>query len=1551
MGNRGQKRAEVVEELPADKRACSSLEFGASSSVSALQSHTDSTNSLTPEDHGGDMDTDSSASTSDRSDGDGDKEDGYDSCDSDEMGDDEQRNSLSEYQERRALSDHGKIQKAISSLNDDTDLSKQLAALTELCELLSFCTQSSMSSSTADSLSPALVKLAKHESSPDIMLLAIRAITYLCDVYPRSSSILVRHDAIPVLCGKLMGIEYLDVAEQCLQALEKISRDQPLVCLQSGAIMAVLNYIDFFATSVQRVALSTVLNICKRLPSECSASFMEAVPILSKLLQCDDRLLVESVASCFIKVVEQVSQSPKVLEELCQHGLIHQVTHLVDLRSQITLSQPICTGLIGLLVKVASASILAVRTLFELNISSILKEILSSYDISHGMSSAHMVNGHHNQVCEVLKLLNELLPTSDQDVQHVSHQKSFLVDRPDLLLMFGVDIFPMLIQVVNSGANIYVCYGCLSIINKLVYSSKSEILLDLLKNTNISSFLAGVFTRKDHHVLNLALQIVETILQKLSDTYLNAFVKEGILFAIDALIMPEKCSQLMFPVIGCVDAPAHSGHKTVAKETQKCLCYAFDSSQSPAAGDGACKLEKTYVYTFAKDIRTNYFASELGDCEKGCTEILQNLRAVSSALTDLVNDTANNDASSQPEEFYNILHQIMLKLGGEEPISTFEFIESGIIKSLMSYLSNGLYLKENVEDYFGFNDYKVIERRFQVFARVLSSMDHSSDDLPLLSLIRRLQSALSSMENFPVISSNSGKQKSSYATVADGSRIKRPCMKVRFVRGEGETCLCDFYSGNVLTVDPLSTFHTIENFLWPKVTRKLEKSSAGQSNTQEPQIPPDVSSVPTKSVVDPMDVDRSPLSDEKKDEDNLAQSASERTVSIKEALCGETSSPGETHPAFSEEEIHTSVDEDDSMDTEVSVSSFHHNNASPKLLLYLEGKLFDCALTLYQAILQQQMKAEHEFIATTKFWSKEYTITYRKAEKPKQKQSQQSPDKVDKHCQFTPFNPCLFFYELASNLERTSPTYDILFLLRSLEGLNTFRFHLISHERAHAFAEGRVENLDSLKVSVSVVPRNEFINCKLTEKLEQQMRDTLSITPGGMPLWCGQLMTSSPFLFSFEVKCKFFRLAAFGTIKVHSMPSIPNNSVTPIDRRPGSGSLTRKKFLVSRDSILDSAARMMDLHDQKKVVLEVEYDEEVGTGQGPTLEFFTLVSNEFQKSGMGMWRGDHSSSTSQRCVGVVASPFGLFPRPWSLTMNEYDGIQFIEVIKRFVLLGQVVAKALQDGRVMDLPFSKAFYKLLLGQELNLYDIQSFDPELGKTLLEFRALFDRKRLLESTFQGKTTSASDSSFRNARIEDLFLDFTLPGYPEYRLPSGPDCRMVDMDNLGEYVSHVVDATINSGISRQMEAFKSGFNQVFPIKDLQIFAEEELERLLCGESDSWPSGELMNNIQFDHGYTASSPPIVNLLEIVQEFGREHQRAFLQFVTGAPRLPPGGLASLNPKLTIVRKHFSIWSDADLPSVMTCANYLKLPPYSSKDWMREKLLYAITEGQGSFHLS
>ena len=73
------------------------------------------------------------------------------------------------------------------------------------------------------------VQSLSMEHNPDIMLLAARAITHLADVLPASCSSIVRHGAVSVLCGRLLAIEYIDLAEQSLQALEKLSHEHPQV--------------------------------------------------------------------------------------------------------------------------------------------------------------------------------------------------------------------------------------------------------------------------------------------------------------------------------------------------------------------------------------------------------------------------------------------------------------------------------------------------------------------------------------------------------------------------------------------------------------------------------------------------------------------------------------------------------------------------------------------------------------------------------------------------------------------------------------------------------------------------------------------------------------------------------------------------------------------------------------------------------------------------------------------------------------------------------------------------------------------------------------------------------------------------------------------------------------------------------------------------------------------------------------------------------------------------------------------------------------------------
>jgi len=75
------------------------------------------------------------------------------------------------------------------------------------------------------------------------------------------------------------------------------------------------------------------------------------------------------------------------------------------------------------------------------------------------------------------------------------------------------------------------------------------------------------------------------------------------------------------------------------------------------------------------------------------------------------------------------------------------------------------------------------------------------------------------------------------------------------------------------------------------------------------------------------------------------------------------------------------------------------------------------------------------------------------------------------------------------------------------------------------------------------------------------------------------------------------------------------------------------------------------------------------------------------------------------------------------------------------------------------------------QDLDLHDILFIDAELGKTLLELNALVRRKHYVESIGGSYTDTVFNLNFHGAPIEDLCLDFTLPGFPEYTLKPGDE------------------------------------------------------------------------------------------------------------------------------------------------------------------------------------
>jgi E3 ubiquitin-protein ligase TRIP12 len=342
---------------------------------------------------------------------------------------------------------------------------------------------------------------------------------------------------------------------------------------------------------------------------------------------------------------------------------------------------------------------------------------------------------------------------------------------------------------------------------------------------------------------------------------------------------------------------------------------------------------------------------------------------------------------------------------------------------------------------------------------------------------------------------------------------------------------------------------------------------------------------------------------------------------------------------------------------------------------------------------------------------------------------------------------------------------------------------------------------------------------------------------------------------------------------------------------------------------------------------------------------------------------DHSIAEDEidaKSKSYVQTSVGLFPKPIGKSVKAG---QVTKIKSKFKFMGKFMAKAVMDSRMIDLPLSKTQYKWILGSEQSmcLADVADVDSTIARSIRQLVGVVSQKKKLEEKSSlnehDLNLSLESLTLDGCRIDNLGLDFTLPGHPSIELRKGGKDIPVTIHNLEEYIKLVYHWMLVGGVSRQMEAWREGFDSVFPSSALKMFYPEELEMVFCGANQSvgetWDLKTLMECCRPDHGYTHESRAIQFLFEVMASYNAQERRKFLQFVTGSPRLPVGGFKALQPPLTIVRKTIDLPSDANsfLPSVMTCVNYLKLPDYSTIETMRERLRVAADEGQMSFHLS
>uniref|UniRef100_A0AAZ3NR61 E3 ubiquitin-protein ligase n=1 Tax=Oncorhynchus tshawytscha TaxID=74940 RepID=A0AAZ3NR61_ONCTS len=507
----------------------------------------------------------------------------------------------------------------------------------------------------------------------------------------------------------------------------------------------------------------------------------------------------------------------------------------------------------------------------------------------------------------------------------------------------------------------------------------------------------------------------------------------------------------------------------------------------------------------------------------------------------------------------------------------------------------------------------------------------------------------------------------------------------------------------------------------------------------------------------------------------------------------------------------------------------------------------------------------------------------------------------------------------------------------------------------------------------------EFTSKKVTTKILQQIEEPLALASGALPEWCEQLTSKCPFLIPFETRQLYFTCTAFGASRAvvwlqnrreatmeRSRPSTTVRRDDPGEFRVGR--LKHERVKVPRgDQMMEWAESVMQIHADRKSVLEVEFQGEEGTGLGPTLEFYALVAAEFQRASLGIWLCDDDfpdDESRQVDLGGGLKPpgyyvqrsCGLFPAPFPQDSDELERLS-----KLFLFLGVFLAKCIQDNRLVDLPISRPFFKLLCMGDIKSNMSKLLYASRGGPLLldptEQHHHFSEIQSEASTEESLDTY-SVGSFDEDSKSEFILDPPKPKPPAWYhgILTWEDFERVNSHRakfLKEMKELAVKRRLILGNNSQSEDEKNTRLQDLMLKNP------------LGSGPPLSVEDLGLNFQFCpsskvHGFSAVDlKPNADDEMVTMDNAEEYVELMFDFCMhtgiqkqmeafrGCSTLPPGGLANLHPRLTIVRKVDA--ADSSYPSVNTCVHYLKLPEYSSEDIMRERLLAATMEK--GFHLN
>ncbi|KAB5583793.1 hypothetical protein PHYPO_G00099730 [Pangasianodon hypophthalmus] len=253
----------------------------------------------------------------------------------------------------------------------------------------------------------------------------------------------------------------------------------------------------------------------------------------------------------------------------------------------------------------------------------------------------------------------------------------------------------------------------------------------------------------------------------------------------------------------------------------------------------------------------------------------------------------------------------------------------------------------------------------------------------------------------------------------------------------------------------------------------------------------------------------------------------------------------------------------------------------------------------------------------------------------------------------------------------------------------------------------------------------------------------------------------------------------------------------------------------------------------------------------------------------------------------------------------------------FRFLGVLLGIAIRTGSPLSLYLAEPVWKQLAGMNLTIADLSEVDKDFIPGLMYIR---------------------DNEASAEEFEAIPLPFTVPNACGQEVQLSSKHSHISLENRAEYVRLAINYRLHE-FDEQVAAVREGMARVVPVPLLSLFTGYELETMVCGSPDI--PLHLLKSVATYKGVEPTAPLIQWFWEVMESFSNTERSLFLRFVWGRTRLPRT-IADFRGRDFVVQV-LDKYNPPDhfLPESYTCFFLLKLPRYSCKLVLEEKLKYAI----------